>query len=100
LGPGGARRWYQDHLGVTLTPASYGESPWRQEAEPTAFSPFPEASDYFDDAKQMWMVNFRVPDLDAMTAQLRAAGIPIDVDPQSYPNGPLCPAPRPRGQSD
>lgn len=54
---------------------------------PTAFSPFPEATDYFGDFKRTWMVNFRVRDLDAMTAQLRAAGIAIDVDPQHYPNG-------------
>jgi hypothetical protein len=32
------------------------------------------------------MVNFHGRDLDAMTTQLRAAGIPIDVDAQSYPN--------------
>jgi glyoxylase I family protein len=27
--------WYQEHLGATLTPSSYDESPWRQEAGPT-----------------------------------------------------------------
>jgi glyoxylase I family protein len=43
--------------------------PWRQEAGPTVFSPFPETSDYFGNSKQVWMVNFRVRDLDAMTAQ-------------------------------
>jgi predicted enzyme related to lactoylglutathione lyase len=35
----------------------------------------------------MWMVNFRVRDLDAMVAQLWAAGIAIEVDAQQYPNG-------------
>ena len=35
----------------------------------------------------MWMVNFRVRPLDAMASQLLAAGIPVDVDPQIYPNG-------------
>ena len=29
-------RWYQQHLGVSLIPTSYGESPWQQEAGPTA----------------------------------------------------------------
>ena len=33
------------------------------------------------------MVNFRVRDLDRMSAQLRAAGIAVEIDPQSYPNG-------------
>jgi glyoxylase I family protein len=32
------------------------------------------------------MVNFRVHDLDAMVAQLREAGIAVEVDPQGYPN--------------
>jgi len=25
-------RWYQEHLGVKLTPSSYEELPWQQEA--------------------------------------------------------------------
>jgi predicted enzyme related to lactoylglutathione lyase len=33
------------------------------------------------------MVNFRVRSLDAMVAQLRAAGVTVEVDPQAYPNG-------------
>jgi predicted enzyme related to lactoylglutathione lyase len=33
------------------------------------------------------MVNFRVRDLAAMVAQLRASGIAVKVDPESYPNG-------------
>jgi len=33
------------------------------------------------------MVNFRVRNLDAMVAQLRASDIPVKVDEQSYPNG-------------
>ena len=80
-------RWYQEHLGVTMTPSSYEELPWWQEAGPSGVSPFPETTEYFGDSKQMWMVNFRVRDLDAMVAQLRAAGIAIEVDVQQYPNG-------------
>jgi predicted enzyme related to lactoylglutathione lyase len=85
--PAALSQWYQTHLGVTLTAATCEEEPWQQEAGPTAFTPFPEGTDYFGDPKQTWMVNFRVRDLDAMTAQLRAAGIVVEVDPQSYPNG-------------
>jgi len=85
--PAALGQWYQDHLGVTVTPSTYEESPWMQEAGPTVFSPFPEASEYFGDLKRMWMVNFRVRDLDAMVAQLRASDIVVDVDPQLYPNG-------------
>lgn len=79
-------KWYADHLGVGLVPMKAGDQPWRQEAGPCAFQPFPEKTTYFNTAKQ-WMLNFRVQDLDAMAAQLRAAGIAVEVDPTVYPNG-------------
>ena len=79
--------WYADHLGVTRTPTDYNQQPWRQSAGPTAFQPFPANSTFFERPGQMFMLNFRVKDLDAMVAQLRGAGIAVEVDPQSYPNG-------------
>src|SRR5438128_7298153 len=85
--PEALARWYREHLGIAPTPSSYEESPWWQEAGPTAFTPFPESTSYFGDATRQFMVNFRVRDLDAMGAQLRAAGIAVEIDPQSYPNG-------------
>jgi predicted enzyme related to lactoylglutathione lyase len=33
------------------------------------------------------MINFRVRDLGAMVAQLKRAGIAVEVDPEMYPNG-------------
>ncbi|HUK24132.1 MAG TPA: VOC family protein [Terriglobales bacterium] len=78
-------KWYEQHLGIALTPTSEGGSVWQQEAGPTAFSPFPETTKYFGDANKVWMVNFRVHDLDKMVAQLRAAGIEVK-DPETYPN--------------
>ncbi len=77
--------WYLEHLGIALTPGSEGGTVWQQEAGPTVFSPFPEKSGYFGDPSKVWMVNFRVHDLDKMVAQLRAAGIEVK-DPESYPN--------------
>jgi glyoxylase I family protein len=80
-------RWYQQHLGISPTPTSYGGPVWQLEAGPTVFSPFPETSAYFGDPHKVWRVNFRVRDLDRMAAQLRSAGIEVKIDPQSYPNG-------------
>ena len=77
--------WYQQHLGIALTPTSEGGTVWQQEAGPTVFSPFPETTKYFGDPQKVWMVNFRVHDLDKMVAQLRTAGIEVK-DPESYPN--------------
>lgn len=85
--PAALARWYAEHLGIALTPSSYDQEPWRQEAGPTIFAPFPEDTDYFGAPERMWMVNFRVRDLAAMVAQLRASGITVNLDPTVYPNG-------------
>ena len=79
--------WYEQHLGILPIPTSYEKPGWQQEAGSTAFAPFPETSKYFGDANKVWMLNFRVRDLDKMAAQLQAAGIEVKIDPQSYPNG-------------
>jgi glyoxylase I family protein len=84
--PGDLADWYETNLGVTKTPESYEEEPWWQQRGPTVFAPFEEDTDYFDQSRQ-WMINFRVVDLDAMVAQLRAAGITVDVTEETFPNG-------------
>jgi predicted enzyme related to lactoylglutathione lyase len=81
--PKGLANWYQQHLGIALTPTTEGGTVWQQEAGPTAFTPFSEKSGYFGDPNKVWMVNFRVHDLDKMVAQLRAAGIEVK-DPESF----------------
>jgi glyoxylase I family protein len=86
--PRALAQWYRGHLGVAPVPSNYGELPWRQQAGPTAFAPFPAATGYFGpDATKAWMVDFRMRSLDAMVAQLRAAGGSVEVDPQAYPHG-------------
>jgi glyoxylase I family protein len=79
--------WYQQHLGILTVPTKEGETAWKQEAGTTAFSPFPETTKYFGDPQKVWMLNFRVRDLDKMAAQLQAAGIEVKLDPESYPYG-------------
>jgi glyoxylase I family protein len=83
--PKALANWYLQHLGIALTPSSEGGTVWQQEAGPTSFTPFPETSKYFGDPNKVWMVNFRVHDLNKMVAQLRTAGIEVK-DPESYPN--------------
>jgi catechol 2,3-dioxygenase-like lactoylglutathione lyase family enzyme len=85
--PQGLAKWHERHLGVTLTPGSYDSPCWQQEAGITVFEPFPADTDYFGNAANAWMINFRARSLDAMADQLRSAGIAVDVDPQTYPNG-------------
>jgi glyoxylase I family protein len=87
--PGALGRWYRDNLGINLTPSSHEMQPWHTEAGVTVFAPFPHktATDYFGSEAQMWMVNFRVRDLDKMAAQLQSRGVTVKIDPVNYPHG-------------
>ncbi len=85
--PDALRTWYEQHLGVTQTPTDYDQQPWYQAAGPTILQPFPSDTTYFDRPSQGWMINFRVANLDALVSQLRASGIEVVVDPETYPNG-------------
>ena len=81
--PDALARWYADHLGINPVPATYEQRPRWQEQGPTVFSPFPADTEYFGRPEQAWKLNLRVRDLDAMIAQLRAAGIEVTPDPQT-----------------
>src|ERR1700681_4441379 len=85
--PAALSRWYAEHLGVTETPSDDGAQPWMQSAGPTGWGTFPEDTDYFRRPDKSWMITFRVRDLDAMAAQLRASDIPVEIDPEEYPIG-------------
>ncbi len=95
--PKALARWYQDNLGVTMTPGNYDATPWRQEAGTTVFAPFKHDTTYFGDMRQQWMINFRVRDLDKMAAQLRANGTAVEIDSETYPNGRFAKTADPEG---
>jgi predicted enzyme related to lactoylglutathione lyase len=71
--PAALSAWYRDCLGLELDENGL----WQQEAGPTVFAPFPSDTDYFGSGAQQSMLNFRVRDLDAMLAQLRAKGADV-----------------------
>jgi len=85
--PDALQRWYEQRLGVLAVPKSYDGDVWIQEAGETVFAPFELDSEMIGPPEHTWMVNFRVADLDAIVAQLRAAGEEVTVDPERYPNG-------------
>jgi predicted enzyme related to lactoylglutathione lyase len=85
--PASLRAWYERHLGITRTPTDYESPAWHQQAGTTVFEPFPADTKYFGRDDQVWMINFRVSNLDAMAKQLQAAGIVVTVDAEQYPNG-------------
>ncbi|MFD4915320.1 VOC family protein [Streptomyces virginiae] len=75
--PAALGAWYRDCLGVDADEHGL----WQQGAGPTVFAPFEAETDYFGSRNQQTMLNFRVRDLDAMLAQLRAKA--ADVDPET-----------------
>ena len=85
--PGGLQRWYEEVLGVSAAPRSNGEQSWVQQEGETVFAPFELDSEMIGPPEHTWMINFRVDDLEAMVAQVRAAGSEVEVDPEEYPNG-------------
>jgi len=78
--------WYAKHLGIKLNAWGGAKFLWSDEVPATtgttAWSLFPEDTTYFgsgsEKGPQQAMVNYRVDDLDALLAQLAAAGVTID----------------------
>lgn len=75
-------QWYAENLGIETMDGSGAGAVWQQEAGPTVFAPFPDDTSYFGRPDQTFMLNFRVADLDAMLAQLRARDVPVDDEVQ------------------
>ena len=75
------RAWYAEHLGIDLGEWGTTSFDWTPGGT-TAYAIFEPDSEYFGRPEQQTMVNFRVADLDAMLAQLRAAGVEVIYDLQ------------------
>ncbi|MEL7231942.1 MAG: VOC family protein [Pseudomonadota bacterium] len=93
--------WYQDMLGVQMTPETYEDAPWRTEAGTTVFQPFSEGKDYFGERNIGWMINFRVDDLDVIIERLRAHGHKVEYegDGKAFPNGRFAKLHDPEGNA-
>src|SRR5215471_5568443 len=76
--PAALSAWYRDCLGLDADDNGL----WRQEAGVTVFATFESETDYFGSRAQQTMLNFRVRDLDAMLAQLRAGGADVAKETQ------------------
>ena len=72
--PAALGAWYRDCLGLDADE----NGQWSQEPGPTVFVAFDSDTDYFGSRSQQTMLNFRVGDLDAMLAQLRAKGTEVE----------------------
>ena len=74
--------WYRDHLGLPLEAWGGAAFHWQSPDNPTGlgttlWNPFEESTTYFGGSSS-FMVNFRVHDLHALLAALRAEGCAVD----------------------
>jgi len=76
--PAALSAWYRDCLGLDADENGL----WRQGAGLTVFATFESETGYFGARAQQTMLNFRVRDLDAMLAQLRAKGADVAEETQ------------------
>ncbi|MFG2949453.1 VOC family protein [Streptomyces adustus] len=70
--------WYRECLGLDVD----DNGVWHQGSGPTVFATFAADTDYFGSRAQQAMLNFRVGDLEAMLAQLRAQGADVAKETQ------------------
>lgn len=82
--------WYRDHLGLPLQ--SWGGAVFRPQpgdAAPgaTVWTPFAQDSTYFGPGGSPFMVSFRVHDLHALLAALRAEGCAVDAQVDESEHG-------------
>jgi predicted enzyme related to lactoylglutathione lyase len=81
--PDRLRTWYREHLGLTISDwggvvfESATASPAGRQAT-TVWSIFPADTTYFEPGTAPFMINYRVDDLDAVLAGLRADGCAVD----------------------
>ena len=85
--------WYRQALGVDLMGgAPYAAFRWREFDDPgragaTVWALFPSDTKYFAPSDAPFMINYRVRNLDAMLAQLRAFGVTVDPKVTEESNG-------------
>lgn len=83
--------WYAHHLGVPYKAGEGALFRWEQDPKIdggiTVWSAFAADTTYFDPSPAPFMINFRVADLDALLAQLKAEGVQIDPKREDYDFG-------------
>lgn len=82
------RAWYRQHLGLDIKDWGGVTFHWHTAEDPTpdgatVWSIFPESSTYFAPSAAPFMINYRVEDLDALLAVLRAEGCAVEAKTES-----------------
>jgi predicted enzyme related to lactoylglutathione lyase len=89
--PEKVKDWYNKHLGLEAGP--YGANfDWRDADNPsqkgcTAWNTFTEQAKMFEPSTKEFMINYRVENLTALTEQLKAEGVTVLDEIETYPYG-------------
>ena len=90
--PAALGEWYRRHLGIDVQPWGGAAFDWNGPDNPdgvgtTAWSLFAQTSDHFAPSTAPFMINYRVHDLHALLAALRAEGVRIEGELQESEYG-------------
>jgi predicted enzyme related to lactoylglutathione lyase len=89
--PNQIKSWYAQHLGFQTD--QWGTNfEWRQSDDPdkkgfTQWSPFKADTKYFDPSPKDFMINFRVENLEALVPLLKAEGVTVLDEIESFDYG-------------
>ena len=83
--------WYRKHLGMPLETWGGAVLRWPDDTADdkglTVWSLADQDSQWFSPSDSAFMINYRVDDLDALLAQLRAEGVDVVAGLESHENG-------------
>jgi predicted enzyme related to lactoylglutathione lyase len=85
------REWYKIHLGLDTT--DYGATfEWKDLSDTTkngstTWSPFEEATTYFEPSGKDFMINYIVADLEALVEELKKEGVTVCDNVEAYEYG-------------
>ena len=89
--PEATKNWYSKHL--RLVPNEYGSLfEFREGANPekigyNQWGPFKEDTTYFEPSQKEFMINFRVAHIESLIEELRAAGVEVTMEVETYEYG-------------
>ncbi len=89
--PNQLKAWYDRHLGFSTD--AYGMVFESLDAEPphpkaqTVWSPFAQDTKYFQPGTKDFMINYRVNNIEALVAELKASGVVVTDEIATYPYG-------------
>ena len=83
--------WYREHLGMPLESWGGAVLKWPDDKADdggmTVWTLAGSDSQWFSPSESSFMINYRVDDMDALLAQLRAGGVAVIGGPESHENG-------------